>query len=406
MGHHTSADGGGRFDHLFASITESMELASPWGGYPAFENSSAIPLTYGYPAPELLPVERLQSAVSTVFSTDGADALQYSGGELQAALVRELQQCATRAGLRPSCDEILTTSGSSHALEGICRTFLEPGDPVFVEVPTYLGVLHTFDGYGAEVVPVPLDHHGIDVDAFERQLRSVKESDRPLPSLLFTIPNFQNPTGATLSRDRRERLIALAEAYDFVIVEDDVYGALRYDGTEIPSLGALDSAGRVISIGSLSKLIAPGVRTGWIVADADLIPVLRRCLPSGGSSFIQSIVAAYCRDEDLQGHIPRLCAAYRDRRDRLVEALGTHLPASADWIVPAGGFFVWLTIDGVDTAELLPHAAEVGVTYFPGAMFHPDDRPRSNLRLSFSYVSPDDLETGAAALGQALHEWM
>jgi 2-aminoadipate transaminase len=266
-----------------------------------------------------------------------------------------------------------------------------------------MGALSIFRNHGPELVSFPVDEAGMDVEAVAAALRRRRREDRPLPKLLYVVPNFQNPTGVTLSLARRERLLALAAEYDFVVLEDDAYGDLRYDGEDVPPLAALDDEGRVVRVGTFSKTIAPGVRTGWAVAHEAVAGQLSRTNAGRPNTFTRGVLARYCEAGHLETTLPELRAAYADRRDHMLTCLAEHLPAAAEWTEPAGGFFVWVTLPaGLDAETLLETAAEEGVTYLPGEMFYADDGGERSLRLSFSHVPMEAMGEGVAALGRAV----
>jgi 2-aminoadipate transaminase len=296
----------------------------------------------------------------------------------------------------------MLANGATDALDSVCQTFLEPGDRMFVEAPTFMGALGLFRNYGVELTGFPLDDDGVDLDAVADELAARRESERDLPTVFYTIPNFQNPTGTTLSRDRRERLLELAAEYGFVVIEDDAYGDLRYYGEDVPPLKALDDEGRVVRVGTFSKTIAPGIRTGWVIAHEEILERVRGVSAGGTNTFTRGVVGRFCGDGRLEENVAELREAYRERRDHMLRCLDEEMPAAVEWTEPDGGFFVWVELpEGLDAGELLSDAADEGVVYLPGSMFFPDDRGENCLRLSFSHVSFEEMERGVAALATA-----
>ena len=395
-------------DHLFARpVRESMGGAS-YGAWRSIADADAAALSFGFPFPESFPTDELLAATEAVLEEEGADALQYGGSDYADRLVEWTTEHARERGMDATEDEVLVTNGGSHGLDLVCRAFLDPGDRIVVEAPTFMGALRLFDNFGVAVETVSMDDDGIEVDALERRLQADDEADRDPPKFLYTIPNFQNPTGVTLARERRERLLDLAAEYDFLIVEDDAYGDLRYDGDPVAPLRAIDEErgddGRVIHLGTFSKLIAPGVRAGWAVADETVRDQLRR-LNSGGSNttFMRSVLGKYVDEGNLDAAIPELRQAYEHRRDHMLAALDEHMPPEADWSEPDGGFFVWLELpEHVDAEAMLEDAIDEGATYLPGLWFYDDDRGANCMRLSFSYEDLDEMERGIEGLGRAI----
>lgn len=401
----TEDDRTDRFDHLFAPRVRASLDQDAYGSWRAISAPDAVSLSFGFPFPDSFPNDDLVAAAADVFEAEGDRALQYGGGEYADQLAGVVAERERERGVDCDEDEVVLTAGASHAIDLVCRTVLEPGDPLFLSAPTFMGALSIFRNHGPEITGFPVDDDGIDVDAVVAELKRRADAGRPLPNLLYVVPNFQNPTGVTLPRDRRERLLELAAEYDFLVLEDDAYGDLRYDGEDVPPLAALDDAGRVVRVGTFSKTIAPGVRTGWAVAHEAVAAQLSRMNASGPNTFTRGVLARYYEAGHLASTLPDLRAAYAERRDHMLATLEEAMPAGTEWTEPEGGFFVWVTLPaGVDAEDLLEVAAEEGVTYLPGEMFHPDGGGERSLRLSFSHVSMDDLAAGVAALGRATAE--
>lgn len=360
-------------------------------------------LTFGFPFPDSFPNETLVAAAETLFEAAPHEALQYGGGDAADALAGIVAERSRDRGLQCTAAEVRLTNGATDALDLACRTFLDPGDVAVVEAPTFTWSLATVRSHGVETVGIEMDEDGLDVDALRAELDRRRRAGLALPKLVYTIPTFQNPTGVTLVRERRERLLDLAAAYDFVILEDDAYGELRFEGEDVPPLRALDDAGRVVHLGTFSKTIAPGVRTGWAIADADLVERMGRLHTGGPTAFMSGLLATYCREGYLEAAVPELRAAYRDRRDHLLACLDRAMPGRVEWTEPEGGFFVWVELpETVDTAEMLPDAVEAGVAYIPGPMFYTDGGGEHCLRLSFSRAPPPAIERGVEALAETV----
>jgi len=387
---------------LFAPRVAATADQAGYGSWRSVDAPDAVSLRFGFPYPGSFPREGLVAAAEELFAAEPADALQYGGGETADSLAGFVAGRERDRGV-PEDREVVLTNGATHAIGLVARAFLGPDDAVAVGEPTFMGALGVFRDHDPELVGVPVDGDGLDVDALATEFDRRAAAGERVPSLVYVVPTFQNPTGTTMPRERRERLLALAAEHGFVVLEDDAYGALRFDGEAVPPLAALDESGRVVRVGTFSKTVAPGVRTGWAVAHPDVAAQLDRLNVGGPSTFTRGVLGRFCASGRFGERLPELRAAYGARRDRLLAALDRELPAGADWTAPDGGFFAWVTLpEGVSARELLPAAADAGVTYLPGDHFYPGDGGERRLRLSYSFAPPDDLARGAAALGAAL----
>ncbi len=390
------------YDLVSKRAQRNMDAGEPagWGGDRA---ADAVPLNFGFPYPDSYPIDSLIKACATALREDGADALRYGGGPLAQEFDDLVAARCSERGLRAGEGNILVTNGSAQAISTVCSLLLDFGDLILVEAPTYMGALREFGNYGAEIRGVDLDGDGILTDELQRVLEELRE-DGVRPKFLYTMPNFHNPAGSTMSMQRRRHLLELAEEYDFLVVEDDAYGELRYDGEDLPSLRALDESDRVLHLGSMSKILAPGFRLGWIVGPEPLIEQADRLKVDGGTGpFVRAMVGTYLREIDLDERIRHICRGYRSRRDAALNSLQEHMPDGCDWSEPEGGYFLWLTLpESVDVTVLLADIAEAGANPLPGNIFFPDDRGRNNLRLSFSYPDPDELDRGIRAIAEVV----
>jgi 2-aminoadipate transaminase len=390
-----------RVDHLFSETVRETLGQSAYGAWREVDAPGAVSLAFGFPFPGSFPYDELLAAAGAVVEAEPDRMLQYGGGEHADRLPELVAGRERDRGVDCSDEAVVLTGGANHAIDLVCRLFLDPGDHLLTGAPTFMGALSSFGNHAVEVTGVPVDGDGLDVGAVEAELRERRAGGRPVPKLVYAVPTFQNPTGITLPRDRREHLLELAAEFDFAVLEDDAYGELRYDGDDVPPLAALDDAGRVVRVGTFSKTVAPGVRTGWAVAHEEVAAQLRRLNAGGPNVFTQGTVARYVEDH-FEDNVDRLRAAYAERRDHMLDCLDAHMPDGTDWTEPEGGFFVWVTLpEGVDAEALLPAAAEEGVTYLPGEMFYPDGGGERSLRLSFSHVDLGAMEEGVAALGRA-----
>ena len=369
---------------------------------------SVAELSWGHPDLALFPTEGLARAADLVLSRDGRMALSYGADQGPGCLIQEL--CAwlgQREALAPRPDQIFIAGGLSQGLDLLCTLYTTPGDVILVEAPTYHLALRVFRDHRLELVPVACDADGLLPDALGDAFAGLRRQGRQ-PRFLYTVPTFGNPTGATLPLERREAVVALAQAAGVTILEDDVYRHLWFDGPPPPPLSDLAPAD-VIRLGSFSKLLAPGLRVGWLLAPPEIV---RTCahsglMDSGGgiSHFAAHVVAAFMELRLFDPHVEMLRAAYRARRDLFCAALARYLPGDCHWRAPRGGFFVWLRLPGgLDSAALLAKAEAAGVSYVPGPRFFPGGGGERYMRLAFSMLSPEELEEGAKRLGDTLHE--
>jgi DNA-binding transcriptional MocR family regulator len=368
-------------------------------------------LGWGHPNAALLPVEGLRQATNEALDRWGAEALNYGADQGAGPLLAWLADRIGRTeGRAPAQDQIMITGGVSQALDQICTLCTQPGDIVLVESPTYHLAIRILRDHPLELVPVPADDSGLRVDALAAAIAKLRRAGRQ-PRLLYTVPTFHNPTGTSLVAERRKALAELASTEGLLVIEDDVYRELSYDGPAPPSLWSLAPAGAVVRLGSFAKSLAPGLRLGWLTAGAATTGRIidSGLLDSGGgvNHFTALIVAQFCASGRYDQQIAQLRAAYRARRDALLAGLSTYLPPGCEWTTPGGGFFVWVRLpQGLDTAELLPRAEAAGVAYIPGARFHTAGGGVNALRLAFSLYKPEELLDAAARLGDVIREAM
>lgn len=372
-----------------------------------------IELRWGDPAPELLPTARLADATRYVMAEHGPDALNYGAergpGRLLEALAGWLERTEGRA--RP-VERLFITAGVSYGLDLICTLWTEPGDVMLVEAPTYHLALRVFRDHRLEILPVVGDADGLDPAALTDAVDRLRRAGRA-PRFLYAAPTFANPTGITQSPGRRQALVVAAHQAGVTVLEDDVYRRLWYDDSPPPPLADFEPSGGVIRLSSFSKIVAPGLRVGWLEAEPDVVTRLAGSglLDSGGgfSHFAAHVVAGLLERGEMEPHIATLRAAYRARRDIMLRALVEHMPAGCTWKTPAGGFFIWLRLpEGYDSARLLQQAERAGVSYAPGGRFFPDEGPDREgaryLRLAFSLLRSEELAEGVARLGAVLGE--
>ena len=354
----------------------------------------------GLPAPELFDAEGLGAAYDRVLAEQPQRVLQYSTTEGDPALRGAVAGRLTARGLATEADGLLVTGGSQQGLALLATALLEPGDVVLVEDPTYLAALQCFGFAGARVLPVPTDADGVLPEALEELVL------RERPKLLYLVPNFQNPTGRTLPLERRRAIAGVAGRHGLWIAEDDPYGDLRFEGDAQPWIAALeDAADRTVLLGSFSKVMAPGMRLGWLRAPAGLLRacvIAKQAADLHTSTVDQAAAARYLADCDLDAHLTRVRGAYRDRRDALLAGLPGALPSGSSWNRPEGGMFVWVRLpDGHDATDALRRAIAHDVAYVPGAPFFASTPDAATLRMSFTTHTPQEITEGLARLSKA-----
>ncbi|WP_033282417.1 PLP-dependent aminotransferase family protein [Streptomyces sp. NRRL F-525] len=357
----------------------------------------------GLPAPELFDTAGIAAAYQAVFAETPARALQYATTEGEPVLRAALAERNSARGLPTGADDLLVTTGSQQALSLLATALLEPGDVVLVESPCYLAALQVFAFAGARVVAVPSDSAGLDPEALDELV--VRER----PKLLYTVPTFQNPTGRTLPADRRAAVAAVAVRRGLWIVEDDPYGELRFEGERLPWIAAQEGAAdRTVLLGSFSKVMAPGLRLGWLRAPAAL---LRACVVAKQAADLhtptvnQLAAARYLADNDLDAHVARVAGVYRERRDAMLGGLANALPEESSWERPEGGMFLWARLpESYDTTELVSRVLRQDVAYVPGAPFYAGEPDRSTMRLCFVTQTPGEIREGLRRLGEGLRE--
>ncbi|CAN5194060.1 PLP-dependent aminotransferase family protein [soil metagenome] len=356
----------------------------------------------GTPPLEKLPIARLRQASADAWK-NAADHLYYGESQGHEPLRHMIAERMTSRGATTDPEHVMITNGSQQGLDLIARTLFDPGDVVVIEGPTYFGAMQAFDAYEVTYRTAPVDDDGLIPDELERLLR-----EHPRPKAIYTVPTFQNPTGVTISPERRRRVVELSLEYTVPIIEDDPYGELHFPGDPVPPLRALDS--NVIYLGTFSKTLAPALRMGWMVMPEALIPPLvnsKEAVDIQSDRFVQRAVVRACADGWLDAHLDEARALYQARCQRMIAALQREMPPGTRWITPQGGFFVWVTLTSEITSNaLLPTAGKHGVAYLPGSAFYPDRRKEPTLRLGFSTLSDDKIDEGIHRLGRATAEFL
>jgi len=376
------------------------------------ERPEVISFAGGLPAPEIFPVAEFQAAAARILREHGPEALQYSTTEGYRPLREMIARHTARYGIVVKPENVLITNGSQQALDLLGRVFLNPGDRVLLERPTYIGALQAWNAYQAEYVGVPLDEAGLRTDLLEDALRVG-------PKFIYALPNFQNPTGVTLSLERRHELVRLAARAGVPLIEDDPYGQLRYEGDHLPPLVVLEGelhatdsdgcySGNVIYLSTFSKTLAPGLRLGWVIAPVEVIKRLvqvKQGTDLHTGTFNQMLAYEVARGGFLDRHVRKIRAVYHERRDTMLAAMERYFPEEVRWTHPEGGLFLWVTLpQGLDAEEVLKVAVKERVAFIPGGPFFPGEPEPNTMRLNFSYSPPERIEEGIARLGRVLKE--
>ncbi|HOW92755.1 MAG TPA: PLP-dependent aminotransferase family protein [Anaerolineaceae bacterium] len=371
------------------------------------ERPGMISFGGGFPAPDVFPVEEFKRACDYVLENKGPEVLQYGSTDGYVPLREMVSRYSIRSGMNIDISNILITSGSQQALDLLGKIFINRGDRILVESPTYLGALQAWNAYGAEYVTVPVDDQGMRTDLLEEALRTG-------PKFIYVLPNFQNPTGTTLPLERRMKIIELADRYGVPIIEDDPYGQLRYEGEDIPSVEILDSrvreqngtyTGNVIYLSTFSKILAPGLRLAWVVAPDTVIRKLalaKQGTDLNTSTFNQIVAHEVGQHGFIDRHVEVMKRVYLERRNAMLDSLEEHMPEGVTWTHPQGGLFLWVTLpQNINSTELLPETIEENVAYVPGEFFHPDGSGKNTIRLNFSFCNPEKINEGISRLGKA-----
>lgn len=365
------------------------------------QRPDVISFAGGLPAPELFPIQALKKACVKVLDTYGPKALQYSLTLGVLPLRQILAERLSKKGLTLTVDNIFITGGSQQGLDLIGKVFLNEGDAVLCENPTYLGAIQAFNVFRPKYVTVEMDEEGMIIEQAEENIKKHK------PRFIYLVADFQNPSGITLSLEKRKQLIKLAEKYHIPIIDDSPYGDLRYVGEDVPSLKSL-GGDLVIELGTFSKIVSPGLRIGWGIVSTEVMTMFERMKQGADlhtNTFAQYVLYEYIKDGNLDRHIQEIKAAYSERRDVMIEALKEHFPESVKWIEPEGGLFLWVELpQEVSATKLLDEAVKQKVAYVPGKPFYPYEDKDNTLRLNFSNANPEMIQEGIKRLGRVFRE--
>jgi 2-aminoadipate transaminase len=404
-----------RYAGLFASRTRVMKSSAMRDLMAITERPEVISLAGGLPDTATFSSELFVEVMEAISVDSTARALQYGPTEGIGAIKDCIVEVMTEEGMPVDTDELLVTTGGQQVIDLVCKTLVDPGDVIIAEGPTYPGAVPAFCAYEAEVIQIPMDGEGMQVDLLEETLERLAAEGRR-PKFIYTIPTFQNPAGVTMSLPRRRRLVDIAHERELLVLEDNPYGLLRYEGDPLPTLrsldtprGSADGGAFVIYLGTFSKILSPGIRVGWAVAPRPVLAKMnvgKQAADLCSSSMTQYFVAKYFEAGGWRDYVAQLREVYRRRREVMLDALSEHFPAQAQWTRPDGGLFIWATLPSyIDTTNLLARALDENVAFVPGEAAFTDGRSgRSSMRLNFSGVSEDDIREGVRRIGLTVAE--
>lgn len=389
----------------YATRTSGMTASAVRALFAVANRPEIVSLAGGMPNIADLPLNQVGQIIEGLITSNGRQAMQYGSGQGELMIREDTCEVMELEGIHAHPDDVAITAGSQQGLDLITRIFCDPGDVVLAEAPSYVGALGTFRSYQAEVVHVAMDDHGINLDALRQAVETCRSAGKR-PKFLYTIPNYQNPSGITQPIERRRALIELARELDILIIEDNPYGLLSLDAEPVPAIRSMD-ADHVLYLGSFSKTFAPGFRIGWVLAPhavREKLVLAQESATLCPPVFSQFAIHAYLRGHDWRQQIEIFRDMYRERRDAMLEALSEHMPTGATWTHPAGGFFVWVTLPaGLDSQAMLPRAVTARVAYTPGTAFFSDGLGSRNIRLSFCYPPADRIREGVRRLGEVIN---
>jgi DNA-binding transcriptional MocR family regulator len=390
------------FNH-YASRTSGLSASEVRALFAVASRPEVVSLAGGMPYVRALPESLVNGALEKVMHENGPMAMQYGSGQGVPVLREQILEIMALEGISASVDDVVVTTGSQQALDLVTKLFIDPGDVILAEAPSYVGAIGVFRSYQADVVHVLMDEHGLIPDKLREAIAEVKASGRTI-KFLYTIPNFHNPAGVTLSAERRPEILEICQSNGILILEDNPYGLLSFEEDVPPAIRSLNEDG-VIYLGSFSKTLAPGFRVGWALAPHAIREKLVLAAEAAilcPSSFSQMVISEYLSQADWKGQIETFRGVYKERRDAMLEALEEHLP-DLSWNVPNGGFYIWCSLpENLDSKAMLPRAVTELVAYTPGTAFFADGGGRQNLRLSFCYPTPENIKIGIRRLATVI----
>jgi 2-aminoadipate transaminase len=404
---HTSARDLERYASLFAARTQVMRSSAMRDLMEITARPEVISLAGGLPDTSTFPPESFAAQMTRIARESSAEALQYGPTEGFERTKECIAEVMAAEGMEPDREDIIVTTGGQQAIDLVAKTLVDPGDPVICEAPTYPGAVPVFCSYQADTFQVEMDEHGMRIDELESLLDRLAADGRR-PKFIYSVPSFQNPAGVTLSAARRRRLVELARERELLVVEDNPYGMLRYEGEPTEPLYKLDGGDYVLYLGTFSKILSPGIRLGWLCAPPPVMEKIvlgKQASDLCTSTLTQYFVLEYFAGERWREYVSDLVEIYRTRRDAMLEALERHFPAEARWTRPEGGLFVWATLpEYIDTTDLLAKALREDVAFVPGAAAYLDGRGRHSMRLNFSGSDTDAIREGIRRIGHVVSE--
>jgi 2-aminoadipate transaminase len=406
--HQTTSHEIERYAGLFAKRTRQMRSSAMRDLMAITARPEVISFAGGLPDTSTFPPSTFSSLMTQIADESCASALQYGPTEGFEQTKLCIAEVMAAESMRADPDDMIVTTGGQQVIDLVTKTLVDPGDVVICEAPTYPGAVPTFQSYEADVVQIEMDSDGMRIDLLEETLDRLDAEGRR-PKFIYTVPTFQNPAGVTLSAPRRTRLVEIARERELLVLEDNPYGLLRYEGEPLPPLRALDGGVYVLYLGTFSKIFAPGIRLGWVVAPAPVLAKInlgKQAADLCTSSLTQQFVERYFAHGAWLGYVHELCSLYRRRRDAMLDALAEFFPRESEWTQPGGGLFIWATLpDFIDTEDLLAKALrEENVAFVPGSAAYVDGRGGSSMRLNFSAASDDEIVEGIRRIGKVVDE--
>ena len=396
-----------RYAGLFAERTQVMRSSAMRDLMAVTARPDVISLAGGLPDTSTFPPKAFAAQMTRIAQESAAAALQYGPTEGFRETVDCIVEVMGAEGMLPDPEDVIVTTGGQQAIDLICKALVDPGDAVICEAPTYPGAIPVFCSYQAETIQIECDADGMRIDELEAALERLAREGRR-PKFVYSVPTFQNPAGVTMSLERRRRLIELARSRELLVVEDNPYGLLRFGGEPLPPLYQLDGGDFVIYVGTLSKILSPGIRLGWAVTPPPVMEKVvlgKQAADLCTSTLTQYFVREYFAEGNWRQYIESLIGIYRSRRDAMVEALDRYFPAQATWTEPDGGLFIWATLPSyIDTSDLLAKALRENVAFVPGQAAYVDGRGRNSMRLNFSAGNEDEIREGIRRIGKAIAE--
>lgn len=390
-------------EHLYSQRVKQVKASEIREILKLTQQPEIISFAGGLPAPELFPIEAMKVVTQKVLNEMGREALQYSTTEGYDPLREKIAVRLNRDGLNASKEHILITNGSQQGLDFTGKIFLNPNDIVLCESPSYLGAINAFKAYECGFKEIDTDQYGMDLEHLEKVIQ-----DTPAAKFIYVIPDFQNPSGRTWSRERREGLVKIANQYNLVVIEDNPYGELRFEGERIPPIKSFDTEGRVVYLGTFSKTFSPGLRIGWVFASSEVLAkyiLVKQGADLQSSSISQRELDVFLNLYDFDAHIDSIKAVYKKRRDLMMATIKESFPNEAEYEIPSGGLFAWVKLPKhVDTRAVLQKAVENKVAFVPGGSFFPNGGQENYMRLNFSNMPEDKIVEGIKRLGNILKE--